>query len=375
MNISGPVALAYGADPSDSVYGYAPGVSLVDFAPDHIKSRIHPHWAQFPPVNPMWHYVLGCIYVVLTFMCCGGNAAVMYLYTKASYLKTPANLLVVNLALSDFIMMFTNGPPFIYNCFQGGRWMFSPLNCDLFAAFGAITGVCSIWTLAFISYDRYNLICNGFNGPKMTQGRAMMFMFFAWAYGIGWALPPFFGWGAYIAEGILDSCSYDYLSQDMKTKSYQLCLFSFDFCVPLTVILFSYLFIVKHISAHESAMRAQAAKMNVKSLRSAEANEQRAEIRIAKVAIANTCLWIICWAPYASITLQGAMGNLEKITPLATMLPALLAKSASCYNPWVYALSHPKFRLALTEHMKWFCVHEVAPKSDSDGASTATGKE
>merc|ERR1712142_1239040 len=184
MNVSGPIAMAYGASPDDSAYGYAPGVSLVDFVPDHFKSKIHPHWAQFPPVNPMWHYVLGFIYIILTIMCCGGNAAVMYLYTKASYLKTPANLLVINLALSDFIMMFTNGPPFIYNCFQGGRWMFSTLNCELFAAFGAVTGVCSIWTLAFISFDRYNLICNGFNGPKMTQGRAMMFMFFAWAYAL-----------------------------------------------------------------------------------------------------------------------------------------------------------------------------------------------
>lgn len=41
---------------------------------------------------------------------------------------------------------------------------------------------------------------------------------------------------------------------------------------------------------------------------------------------------------------QGVAGNHENITPLVTMLPALLAKSASCYNPFVYAISHPKFR-------------------------------
>lgn len=42
---------------------------------------------------------------------------------------------------------------------------------------------------------------------------------------------------------------------------------------------------------------------------------------------------------------QGIMGDTAGITPLLTSLPALLAKSCSCYNPWVYAISHPKYRV------------------------------
>ena len=76
-----------------------------------------------------------------------------------------------------------------------------------------------------------------------------------------------------------------------------------------------------------------------------EAETQRAEIRIAKTAIANVSLWLLCWTPYALITLQGVMGNISGMTPLITTLPALLAKSCSCYNPFVYAISHPKYRL------------------------------
>merc|ERR1712183_945718 len=126
------------------------------------------------------------------------------------------------------------------------------------------------------------------------------------------------------------------------------------------------------IFAHEEAMRQQAKKMNVTNLRSNEANEQRAEIRIAKTAIANVSLWLICWTPYAIITIQGVSGNFENITPLVTMLPALLAKSASCYNPFVYAISHPKFRQAITEHMPWFCVHEEEKKYDDNQSNNST---
>lgn len=66
---------------------------------------------------------------------------------------------------------------------------------------GAITGIASIWTLSFISYDRYNVIVKGVSGTPLTSGRATLFVLFAWIYAIAWSLPPFFGWGKYIPEG------------------------------------------------------------------------------------------------------------------------------------------------------------------------------
>ncbi|XP_042242661.1 compound eye opsin BCRH1-like isoform X1 [Homarus americanus] len=367
-NATGPQAAFYGQGIS---FGYPEGLTIVDFVPDTIKHMVHEHWYSFPPVNPMWHYLLGAIYIILGFFSITGNGIVIYLFIKATGLRTPANLLVVNLALSDLIMLTTNFPPFAYNCFSGGQWMFNAFFCELYAALGAITGVCSIWTLGMISWDRYNIICNGFNGPKMTMTKAVVMCLFCWAMAIGWALPPFFGWGKYIPEGILDSCSYDYLTQDWNTKSYNIAIFIFDFFLPASIIICSYVFIVKAICAHEAGMRAQAKKMNVSNLRSNEADNQRAEIRIAKTAIANVSLWLTCWTPYAAITIQGVLGHHENITPLVTMLPALLAKSASCYNPFVYAISHPKFRQALTVHLPWFCVHETQPKNDDSKSVTS----
>ena len=51
-------------------------------------------------------------------------------------LRTPANILVVNLALSDLIMLTTNVPFFTYNCFSGGIWMFSAAYCEIYACLG-----------------------------------------------------------------------------------------------------------------------------------------------------------------------------------------------------------------------------------------------
>lgn len=105
--------------------------------------------------------------------------------------------------------------------------------------------------------------------------------------------------------GILDSCSFDYLTRDWNLRSFGICIFFFDYCIPLFIIVFAYMFIVKAIVAHEKAMRDQAKKMNVSNLRSnAEANAQSAEVRIAKVAMTNVALWLICWTPYASVVVQ-----------------------------------------------------------------------
>jgi len=372
-NFTGEILASALISAQAQTFGYPDGVKITDLVADNIKPYVDPHWSKFPPVNPMWHYVLGLIYIFLLFFSISGNGLVVYLFMKHDPIKTPSNFLVVNLALSDLIMLTTNCPFFVYNCFNGGQWSFSISYCHTYAALGAVTGVCSIWTLAMISFDRFNIICNGFNGPKLTKGKATIMSLVAWAIAVGCALPPFFGWGGYSPEGILTSCSFDYLSQDIGTITYNLFMFIFDYCCPLMIIIGSYAMIVKAIAAHEAAMRAQAAKMNVKSLRTAEANEQRAEIRIAKTAMFNIALWIGCWTPYAAITLQGCFGDFEGLKPLTTTLPALLAKSASCYNPFVYAIGHPKFRQAMTIHMSWFCVHEEEAKADN--ATTGTTEE
>jgi len=365
--------MGVGAD--SMTFGYPPGTSIIDIQPDYMKALIDPHWAKFPPVNPMWHYVLGLVYCILLFLGFCGNFLVVWLFNKHAPIRTPSNFLVVNLCLSDLIMMTTNCPIFIYNCFNGGVWSVAPTYCEIYACLGAVTGVCSIWTLAMISADRFNIICNGFSGPKLTKGRASAMCVAAWGVAVFVAACPIFGWGGYGPEGILTSCSFDYLSQDISTVTYNLFMIIFDFFVPLMIIVGSYVMIVRAIWKHEDAMREQAKKMNVKSLRTQDANEQRAEIRIAKTAIFNICLWIICWTPYTVITYQGCMGKFEGLRPLTTTLPALLAKSASVYNPIVYAIGHPKYRQAMTIHLPGFCVHEEEAKADNASQGTPAAGE
>jgi len=100
--------------------------------------------------------------------------------------------------------------------------------------------------------------------------------------------------------------------------------------------------------------------MNVDSLRSnANTSAETAEVRIAKVAVTNVSLWAGIWTPYAFVVLTAVIGSKSSITPLMSQVPAFIAKIASCLNPIVYAMSHPKYREALTKEMPCLGIEET----------------
>ena len=59
----------------------------------------------------------------------------------------------------------------------------------------------------------------------------------------------------------------------------------------------------------------------------------------------------------------GCFGNRKLVSPLVSALPAFLAKTASCLNPIVFAISHPKYRQALTEKLPCLGIGEKASES------------
>ena len=139
------------------------------------------------------------------------------------------------------------------------------------------------------------------------------------------SVPPFFGWGAYAPEGLLVTCGYDCLTREWNEMTFMYYAFAFNFTVPMICVIFFYVQIVKAVVAHEAAMKAQAKRMNVKSLKSNQKDrEASVEVKIAKVAITNVLLWFSTWTPYAVVSMIGVFGDQMWITPLVAQLPAFL---------------------------------------------------
>uniref|UniRef100_A0A336MTM8 CSON003862 protein n=1 Tax=Culicoides sonorensis TaxID=179676 RepID=A0A336MTM8_CULSO len=343
-------------------------LTVVDKVTPDMKHLVDVYWAQFPPMNPLWYNILAFFLVVLSIVSCCGNFVVLYVFLTTKALRTPSNMLIVNLAFSDFMIMFTMCPSMFWACLKE-TWTLGVLGCQLYALSGSLFGCVSIWTMTMISFDRYNVIVKGLSGKPLTMGGVALRLLFIYSTCTFWAIMPLFGWNRYVPEGNMTACGTDYISQDWLSRSY-LCAYSFFvYELPLFLIIFSYYHILKTVFAHEKSMRDQAKKMNVTSLRSSEENKtQSTEAKLAKVALMTITLWFMAWTPYLVINWAG-MFQLAKITPLFSIWGSVFAKTSCVYNPIVYGISHPKYRAALAKTFPSL----VCGQTENDSASTASG--
>lgn len=347
--------------------GFGGNMSVVDKVLPDMLHMVDAYWYQFPPMNPLWHGILGLIIGILGFIAIVGNGMVVYIFLSTKQLRTPSNLLVVNLAFSDFLMMATMAPPMVINCYYE-TWVLGPFFCELYGMFGSLFGCGSIWTMVFIALDRYNVIVKGLSAQPLTKKTAMLRILLIWTMSVGWTIAPMLGWNRYVPEGNMTACGTDYLNQDPLSKSYLFVYGSFVYFLPLFIIIYSYFFIVQAVAAHEKSMRDQAKKMNVASLRSSEASQTSAECKLAKIALMTITLWFMAWTPYLVTNTAGVLGN-SKITPLATIWCSLFAKANAVYNPIVYGISHPKYRQALEKKFPSL----ICGATHDDTVSTVTG--
>lgn len=82
-------------------------MTVADKVPQEMMYLVDSYWFQYPPMNPLWHSLLGFALTIFSIIAYIGNLCVIYIFTKTKSLRTPSNLLVVNLAVSDFMIMFT----------------------------------------------------------------------------------------------------------------------------------------------------------------------------------------------------------------------------------------------------------------------------
>lgn len=103
--------------PSYEAYSYGGSKfgnqTVVDKVPPDMLHLIDAHWYHYPPLNPMWHAILGFVIGVLGFISVSGNGMVVYIFLSTKSLRTPSNLFVINLAISDFCMMLFMSPPMV----------------------------------------------------------------------------------------------------------------------------------------------------------------------------------------------------------------------------------------------------------------------
>ncbi|XP_036317160.1 melanopsin [Pipistrellus kuhlii] len=295
------------------------------------------------------HYTLGAVILLVGLTGMLGNLTVIYTFCRSRGLRTPANMFIINLAVSDFLMCFTQAPV-VFASSLHRRWLFGEAGCEFYAFCGALFGITSMITLTAIALDRYLVITRPLAIGVVSKRRAALVLLGVWLYALAWSLPPFFGWSAYVPEGLLTSCSWDYMSFTPSVRSYTMLLFCFVFFLPLLVIIYCYVFIFRAIRETGQALQTFGACEGRSELPRQRQGLQ-SEWKMAKIVLLVILLFVLSWAPYSTVALMAFAGYAHVLTPYMNSVPAIIAKASAIHNPIIYAITHPKYRMAIAQHL------------------------
>ena len=172
--------------------------------------------------------------------------------------------------------------------------------------------------------------------------------------------PLIFGWSSYQPEGVLVTCSWDYTTRTLSNRLYYLYLLFFGLFLPVSVLTFCYAAIFRFIvrSSKEITrliMTSDGTTSFSKSTVSFRKRRRQTDVRTALIILSLAILCFTAWTPYAIVSLIGQFGPVDedgqprKLSPMATAIPAILAKTAIVFDPLVYGFSSPQFRSSVRQ--------------------------
>ncbi|KAG8295938.1 parapinopsin-like [Homalodisca vitripennis] len=279
------------------------------------------------------------------------NLIVIILMCREKQLWTPLNVILFNLVLSDFSVSIL-GNPWTLASAVARRWLFGRLMCIMYGFFMSLLGISSITTLMVLSFERYLIISRPFHSRHLTHKGAICLILAIWTYSLVLTAPPLFGWGAYVNEAANISCSVNWETRSYNATTYILFLFAMGLVVPVVVICFSYINIIRTMKKNMLAM----------------GRVTKAESRVAIMVFVMIVAFFIAWTPYAVLALVIQFGN-ASIHPAVAVVPALVAKSSICYNPIIYVGLNTQFRSAW---QRLLGVHISQETSGEVGATVAS---
>ncbi|TRY71252.1 hypothetical protein DNTS_035740, partial [Danionella cerebrum] len=194
-------------------------------------------------------------------------------------------------------------------------------------AFSSWSGIVSLISLVVLSYDRYStLAVYQKHGPDYRK--PLMAVGGSWLYSLVWTVPPLLGWSSYGLEGAGTSCSVSWTQQTAQSHAYIICLFIFCLGLPVLVMVYCYgrlLYAVKQVGK----IRKSAAR--------------KREYHVLFMVLTTVVCYLLCWMPYGVVAMMATFGRPGIISPVASVIPSLLAKSSTVINPLIYILMNKQF--------------------------------
>ncbi|XP_006638720.1 opsin-3 isoform X1 [Lepisosteus oculatus] len=262
------------------------------------------------------------------------NIIVLVLYYRFKRLRTPTNLFLLNISVSDLLVSLF-GVNFTFVSCVKGHWIWDSATCVWDGFSNSLFGIVSIMTLTVLAYERYIRVVHAKVIDFTWSWKAIAYI---WLYSLAWTGAPLIGWNRYTLERHRLGCSVDWGSKDPNDASFILFFFLSCLFVPVGIMAYCYGHILYTVRMLRSIQDLQTVQI-IKIL--------RYEKKVAKMFLLMISTFLICWTPYAVVSMLVAFGKKDIVTPTVAIIPSFFAKSSTAYNPVIYIFMSRKFRRCL----------------------------
>ncbi|KAK2814436.1 hypothetical protein Q5P01_000479 [Channa striata] len=281
-----------------------------------------------PQSESMFIYILLSFISLLTVIL---NLLVIISISHFRQLHTPANLLLLSLAVSDFLVgLFVIPFQILYTepC-----WLLGDLACVLGNIVPYITVCASLVNMVLISVDRYVAICDPLHyATKITQKRVKICVLLCWVSCVFYSF----------------MILYDNMKQPGRYNScYGQCVINvlgavdifMSFILPISTIVILYLRVFVVAVSQARAMRSHITAVKLQS--SVTVTVKKSELKAARTLGVVVAVFIVSYCPYYCVSLSSSdliIGSSSE----AFMSFLLLFNS--CLNPVIYVFFYSWFR-------------------------------
>ncbi|XP_047493815.1 melanopsin-like [Penaeus chinensis] len=150
------------------------------------------------------------------------NLVVLIVMAKNKQLRSPLNLFLINLAISDFGISVVGNPISLMAALNRG-WYFNNHVCVGYAFLMSFFGITSIGTLMVLAFERYLMISRPWKTSELTQRGAILAIMGVWVYSFLTTAPPLAGWGGFGIEGpgirrLATLCQIRHIPDELQTQ-------------------------------------------------------------------------------------------------------------------------------------------------------------
>ncbi|XP_026232624.1 trace amine-associated receptor 13c-like [Anabas testudineus] len=284
-------------------------------------------------VRPQFEAVFICsLQFIVAFLTVALNLLVIISISHFRQLHTNTNILVLSLAVTDFLMGLLQMPSEII--LYQGCWILGDFICAVNFLLGYFLVSVSVGNLVLISVDRYVAICDPmFYYTKVTLSRVQICICLCWFFSAVhscWILRDF----------LRQQNRYDFcFEQCIGTIYYadKVVDLVVTFLGPFLVITLLYLRVFVVAVSQARAMRSHIAV----TLHSETVKPKKSEIKAARTLGIVIFVFLLCSCPYYVYT---TVAENNSFIMSSLVFPVWLLYCNSCINPVIYALFYPWFR-------------------------------